>query len=168
MSRDAGLLRCQWCNLWTGPVRNSAWPGGPWEGFGHVLMGAWQEPRCSSWRPGSHCEVQQWAWVMPQDTAHPASFLSESLLLAYVLSPSTCQGLLLAPGPGLLPPRPRIVTTLFSPNLLLGLLPRFKKSTRPPTPWLPGRLLLALSALPSPQPRQPNFTPARLSRAPPW
>lgn len=95
------------------------------------------------------------------------------------LPPSSVEGLLLTrsltfhlpkeppcwpPAPGSSPPRPRIVTTLFSPNLL-WVSTRFKvlRGHRPPPISLPGRLLLALSALPLAPARQPNFTPAGLS-----
>lgn len=150
-----------------GAREDSAWPGGPMGRVWARAHGCLARPRCSSWRPGSHCESSDGALVMPQDTCP--------------LPPSSVEGLLLTrslafhlpkeppcwpPAPGSSPPRPRMVTTPFSPNLLWVSM-RFKVlQGRPPHRSL-GACSWPSLPCPSPQPRQPNFKPARLSRAPP-
>ena len=112
-----------------GAREDSAWPVGPAGRVWARSHGCLARTRCSNWRPGSHYESRDGASVTPtaQDTCPPAPFLSHRAapdsLSQHLFSLSRQHSLPWARRPPCWPPpessplRPRMVTTLFSPNL---------------------------------------------------
>lgn len=162
-----------------GAREDSAWPVGPAGRVWARSHGCLARTRCSNWRPGSHYESRDGASVTPtaQDTCPPAPFLShraapDSLsqhsfsLSRQHVPPLGTPASLLAPARVFSPEAPHGHDTLL-PKPSLGLH-AVQSATRPPTPSLPGRLLLTLSALPlaPAQAAQPQASRA-LQGAPP-